>query len=66
MDAIHYKVREEKHVGTNADYVALGVNLGGEKEVLEIWVGANETSKFWLSVLNDLHNCGSATSSCST
>lgn len=58
MDAIHYKVREEKHVINKAAYVVLGVTMGGEKEVLGIWIGANESSKFWLGVLNDLHNRG--------
>ena len=41
-----------------AAYVVIGVNLDGEKEVLGIWIGANESSKFWLSVLNDLKNRG--------
>lgn len=58
MDAIHYKVREDKHVVVKAAYVVLGVNMHGEKEVLGIWIGANESSKFWLSVLNDLKNRG--------
>lgn len=58
MDAIHYKVREEKQIVVKAAYVVLGVNMDGEKEVLGIWVGANESSKFWLSVLNDLRNRG--------
>ena len=58
MDAIHYKVREDKQVMIKAAYVVIGVNLDGEKEVLEIWIGANESSKFWLSVLNDLKNRG--------
>jgi len=58
MDAIHYKVRDEKHIVVKAAYVVLGVNMDGEKEVLGIWVGANESSKFWLSVLNDLRNRG--------
>ncbi len=58
MDAIHYKAREEKHVVVKAAYVVIGVNLDGEKEVLGIWIGANESSKFWLSVLNDLKNRG--------
>ena len=58
MDAIHYKVREDKQVVIKAAYVVIGVNLDGEKEVLEIWIGANESSKFWLSVLNDLKNRG--------
>lgn len=58
MDAIHYKVREEKQVVVKAAYVVIGVNLDGYKEVLGIWVGANESSKFWLSVLNDLKHRG--------
>jgi transposase-like protein len=58
MDAIHYKVRDDKHIVIKAAYVVLGVNMDGEKEVLGIWVGANESSKFWLSVLNDLKNRG--------
>lgn len=58
MDAIHYKVREDKQIIVKAAYVVLGVNMDGEKEVLGIWVGANESSKFWLSVLNDLKNRG--------
>ncbi|ADL51794.1 IS256 family transposase [Clostridium cellulovorans] len=58
MDAIHYKVREEKQIVLKAAYVVIGVSLDGEKEVLGIWIGANESSKFWLSVLNDLRNRG--------
>ncbi len=58
MDAIHYKVREDKHIVVKAAYVVIGVNLDGEKEVLGIWIGTNESSKFWLSVLNDLKNRG--------
>ncbi|MBN1037107.1 IS256 family transposase [Clostridium botulinum] len=58
MDAIHYKVREDKQIIVKAAYVVIGVNLDGEKEVLGIWIGANESSKFWLSVLNDLKNRG--------
>jgi len=58
MDAIHYKVREDKHVVNKAAYVVLGVNMDGEKDVLGIWIGANESSKFWLGVLNDLRNRG--------
>lgn len=58
MDAIHYKVRDDKQVIIKAAYVVIGVNLDGEKEVLGVWIGANESSKFWLSVLNDLKNRG--------
>lgn len=58
MDAIHYKVRDDKQIVVKAAYVVLGVNMDGEKEVLGIWIGANESSRFWLSVLNDLKNRG--------
>lgn len=58
MDAIHYKVREDKQIVVKTAYVVIGVNLDGYKEVLGIWIGANESSKFWLSVLNDLKHRG--------
>ena len=41
-----------------AAYIVLGVTEEGYKEVLVIWVGENETAKFWLSVLTDLKNRG--------
>ena len=46
LDAIHYKMRDEKQIVNKAAYVAIGVNMDGEKDVLDIWIGANETSKF--------------------
>ncbi|MHC1749377.1 MAG: IS256 family transposase [Cellulosilyticaceae bacterium] len=58
LDAIHYKVRDEKQIVNKAAYVAIGVNMDGEKDVLGIWIGGNETSKFWLSGLNDLKTRG--------
>lgn len=58
MDAIHYKVREDNQIKSKAAYVVLGVNLDGFKDVLGIWIGENETSKFWLGMLNDLKNRG--------
>jgi transposase-like protein len=58
MDAIHYKVHDERRVVKKAAYVALGVNMSGEKDVLGLWVGQSESSKFWLGVLNDMHNRG--------
>lgn len=54
LDAIHYKVREDKQIVNKAAYVAIGVNTDGCKEVLGIWIGGNETSKYWLGVLNEL------------
>ena len=42
MDALHYKVREDKQVVNKAADVVIGINLDGKKEVLGIWIGANE------------------------
>ncbi|VBB06530.1 transposase mutator type [Lucifera butyrica] len=58
LDAIHYKIREDHQIVTKAAYVVLGVNLDGYKEILGIWIGENESSKFWLSVLNELKSRG--------
>ena len=58
MDAIHYKVRDESKIRNKAAYVILGVNKDGFKDILGIWIGENETSKFWYSVLTDLKNRG--------
>lgn len=58
MDAIHYKVRYEGQVNKRAAYVVLGIDLEGYKDILGIWIGDNESAKFWLGVLNDLRNRG--------
>ncbi|WP_425449739.1 IS256 family transposase [Dethiothermospora halolimnae] len=58
MDAIHFKVRQDNQIVKKAAYVVLAVNKDGLKNVLGIWIGENETSKFWLSVLNSLKNRG--------
>lgn len=58
MDAIHYKIRENHQIVTKAAYVVLGINMEGYKEILGIWIGENESSKFWLSVLNELKSRG--------
>ncbi|VFB91009.1 transposase, mutator type; transposase, mutator type [Clostridioides difficile] len=58
MDAIHYKVRSEGRIINKAAYIAIGVNLEGIKEVLGIWIGENESSKYWLKVLTDVKNRG--------
>ncbi|MGL5346816.1 MAG: IS256 family transposase [Peptostreptococcaceae bacterium] len=58
MDAIHYKVRSEGRIINKAAYIAIGVNLEGVKDVLGIWVGENESSKYWLKVLTDIKNRG--------
>ena len=58
MDAIHYKVRTEGRIVNRAAYIAIGINLEGIKEVLGIWIGQNETSKYWLNVLTEIKNRG--------
>lgn len=58
MDAIHYKVKEDHQIVTKAAYVVLGVTIDGCKDILGIWIGEHESSKFWLSVLNDLKSRG--------
>jgi transposase-like protein len=58
MDAIHYKVRQDGKIVNKAVYIILGINLDGMKDVLGMWVGENETSKFWLKVLSDLQHRG--------
>ena len=58
MDAIHYKVKENHQYITKAAYVVLGIGLDGCKDILGVWIGENESAKFWLSVMNDLKNRG--------
>ena len=58
IDAIYYSVRDNGVIRKLAAYVILGINMEGRKEVLTIEVGENESSKYWLSVLNNLKNRG--------
>ena len=58
IDAIHYAVRDNGVIRKLAAYVILGINQDGRKEVLTIEIGDNESSKYWLSVLNGLKNRG--------
>ena len=58
MDAIHYKVKEDHRYVTKAAYVVLGITMGGQKDILGVWIGEHESSKFWLNVLNDLKSRG--------
>ena len=58
MDAIHFHVRSEGQVVKKAVYIAIGINMDGIKEVLGMWVGENESAKFWLTVMNGLKNRG--------
>ena len=58
LDAIHYKVKENHQYQTKAAYVVLGITMDGTKDILGVWIGEHESSKFWLSVLNDLKSRG--------
>jgi len=58
LDALVIKVKENKQVINKAFYLALGINLEGEKELLGMWVSQNEGAKFWLSVLTEIKNRG--------
>ena len=58
IDAIHYSVGDKGVIRKLAAYVILGINLDGQKEVLTIQEGDNESAKYWLSVLNELKNRG--------
>ena len=58
LDAIHYKVRAEGRIVAKAAYLVLGIDCQGRKDILGIWIGEQESSKFWLKVLTDLKNRG--------
>ena len=58
LDALFVKVRHEGRVVKKAVYLALGINLDGEKELLGLWIAQTEGAKFWLSVLTELNNRG--------
>jgi transposase-like protein len=58
MDALVIKVQQDKRVINKAFYLALGVNVEGNKELLGIWISENEGAKFWLNVLTEIKNRG--------
>lgn len=58
LDAIHFHVRSEGQIIKKAVYIAIGIDLDGRKDVLGMWVGENESAKFWATVLNGLRNRG--------
>ncbi|MCR1989436.1 IS256 family transposase [Blautia coccoides] len=58
MDAIHYHVRNEGRIVKRAVYIAIGIDMEGHKDVLGMYVGQNESAKFWLSILNGLKKRG--------
>ena len=58
LDAIHYHVRSEGQIVKKAVCIAIGLDLDGRKDVLGMWVGENESARFWATVLNGLRNRG--------
>ena len=58
MDAIHYNVRCEGRIVKKAVYIAIGIDVDGKKDVLGMYVGENESARYWLSILNGLKNRG--------
>ena len=58
IDAVHFSVREDNRVVKKAAYIVLGINSSGFKEILGIWIGENESAKYWLGVLNELKQRG--------
>ncbi|MBL1262678.1 IS256 family transposase [Methylomicrobium sp. RS1] len=58
LDCIHVKVRDTGAVRVKAVYLAIGINLNGEKEVLGLWIAQTEGVKFWLQVVTEMKNRG--------
>jgi putative transposase len=58
LDCIYVKSRDNHTIINKAVYIAIGVNIEGKKELLGIWVGKNEGSKFWMQVVTELKNRG--------
>lgn len=58
MDAVHFHVREDNRTVKKAVYVAIGTKLSGQRDILGMWIGGNESAKYWLGVLNEIKNRG--------
>ncbi len=58
MDGIHYNVRQDNTVIKKAVYIAIGIKLDGTKEMMGMWIGGNDSAKYWLGVLNEIKNRG--------
>lgn len=58
IDAVHFSVCEDHVIKKLAAYVMLGINADGKKEVISLQIGENESSKYWLGILNELKNRG--------
>jgi putative transposase len=58
LDAMVIKIKDGKQISNKSLYMAMGVNMEGNKDILGLWLADNEGAKFWLSVLNELRNRG--------
>jgi putative transposase len=58
LDAMVIKIRDGKQIVNKSLYMAMGVNMEGNKDILGLWLADNESAKFWMSVLNELRNRG--------
>lgn len=58
LDALMIKIQQDRRIMNKAFYLALGVNIAGQKELLGIWISQNEGAKFWLNVMTELKNRG--------
>jgi len=58
LDCLHVKVRDTGAVRVKAVYLAIGINLNGEKDVLGLWIAQTEGAKFWLQVVTEMKNRG--------
>lgn len=58
LDCLVVKVKENNQIINKSLFLAIGVNIEGQKEVLGMWISKNEGAKFWLSVITDLKNRG--------
>ncbi|MCL0201976.1 transposase, partial [Klebsiella pneumoniae] len=58
LDCIVVKVRQHSNVINKSVYLALGINMDGQKELLGMWIAQTEGAKFWLSVMTELKNRG--------
>jgi len=58
LDCLVVKIRQDKRIINKSIFLALGINIEGQKELLGIWIAENEGAKFWLGVLTELQNRG--------
>ena len=58
IDAVHFSVRQDNLIRKLAAYVIMGIDCNGMKDVISLQIGENESSKYWLGVLNELKNRG--------